>query len=85
VDNRNIGYEAIRHSYSITFSEKIKYYRLDDPEIKIDGQYAFVTGRYDIMRYVSSENRVARYNGKIRWKLVRENNFLKIMRAEYDN
>ena len=85
IENNTMNYSAILSSYRKTFAEKINYYRLQSIEIRIEGQNAFVSGVYNINRYISSENRWVRYSGKIHWKLARENDALKIMTANYDN
>ncbi len=84
VENNYMDYEAILMAYKDTFSEKIKYYKLQDISIRIEGPDAFVSGVYNIERYFSAEDQWNSYTGKIYWKLVKENDSLKIISMNYD-
>lgn len=85
VENNRLNYAAIRNAYKNTFSEKINYYMLQNMAVRIEGLNAFVSGIYNINRYLSAKDRWVRYSGKIYWKLVKENNSLKIISMNYDN
>lgn len=85
VENNRLDYTAIQNSYKNTFSEKINSYSLQDIVIRIDGLNVFVSGTYNINRYLSAKDRWVRYNGKVYWKLTKENNSLKIIGLDYDN
>ncbi|MEW6107712.1 MAG: J domain-containing protein [Nitrospirota bacterium] len=85
VENNRMNYAAIRNAYKDTFSEKINYYSVQNMDIRIEDHNAFVSGIYNVNRYLSSENRWVRYTGKIRWKLSKEKDALKIISVDYDH
>jgi len=84
VENNTMTYNDIRNAYKETFSEKINYYKILNMDIKTDNQAATVAGIYNINRYISSEDRWVKYSGKIVWKLIRENNQIRIISTNYD-
>ncbi len=84
IENGVMNYEMIRNSYRKTFAEKISAYRLHDVAIRINGQGAFVSGKYRITRKVPGNDRWKDYGGEISWQLVREDDTLKIKGADYD-
>ena len=85
IENNTMRYHDIRIAYRETFREKIADYRLQNMDIRTDGQKATVSGTYSLSRYRSSEGRWVRYSGRITWRLARENSQLKIVSTNYDN
>jgi hypothetical protein len=85
VENNRLNYTAIQNVYKETFSNKIIHYKLQDMKIRIAGPGALVSGIYDLNFLLSEENRSVSYSGKIYWKLIKENNSLKIISMNYDN
>jgi curved DNA-binding protein CbpA len=85
VENNRLNYAAIQNVYKETFSNKIIHYKLQDMKIRIAGPGALVSGIYDLNFFLSEENRSVSYSGKIYWKLIKENNSLKIISMNYDN
>lgn len=84
VENNSLTYNEIRNAYKELFREKINFYKVNEMDIRTDGQTATVSGIYNLNRYFSEQDRWIRYSGKIAWKLVRENNQLRIISATYD-
>ena len=84
VENNTMGYQDIRNAYRETFREKINYYKIENMEIKPEGQKATVSGNYIVNRYISVEDRWVKHTGKITWRLARENSQLKIVGTNYD-
>ncbi|MBI5848226.1 MAG: DnaJ domain-containing protein [Nitrospirae bacterium] len=84
VENNTLTYNEMRSAYKATFSEKINNYKISNMDIRTDGQTTTVSGTYTINRYISAEDRWARYSGKIVWKLIRENSQLRIISINYD-
>jgi curved DNA-binding protein CbpA len=84
LENNTLTYNEIRNAYSETFSEKINQYKIINMDIRTDGQTATVSGIYNINRYISAQDRWVRYSGKIVWRLIRENNQLRIISTNYD-
>jgi len=85
VENNTMGYQEIRKAYRETFREKINDYRIQNMDIRTDGQKATVSGTYSMNRYRSREGRWVRHTGRITWRLARENSHLKIVGTNYDN
>jgi ketosteroid isomerase-like protein len=85
VENNTMRYQEIRNAYRETFREKITDYRIQNMDIRTDGQKATVSGTYSMNRYRSVEGRWVRHTGRITWRLARENSQLKIMSTNYDN
>ena len=84
VENNRLHYHEMKEAYRQTFSEKIAHFRINNISIMLNGQTASVSGIYDLSRYSSAEERWIRYSGRIQWKLIRENNDLKIISMNYD-
>lgn len=85
VENGRMDYAMIRDSYKRTFSSKIAAYRLDDIDIIIERGIARVSGAYTVSRYAPSGQQMRNQRGRISWTLVKEDNTLKIMEADYDD
>jgi len=85
VENNTRGYQEIRSAYRETFREKISDYRIQNMDIRTDGQKATVSGTYSMNRYRSAEGRWVRHSGRITWRLALENSQLKIVSTNYDN
>lgn len=85
VENNTMGYQEMRIAYQETFREKITDYRIQNMDIRADGQKATVSGTYSMNRYRSREGRWVRHTGRITWRLARENSHLKIVSTNYDN
>ena len=79
----NMGYEGIRESYRKTFSEKIGHYRLQNVDIKVEGDSAFVSAKYHVDRFLSARDQWVGHSGRILWKLSKMNHTLKIVSAQY--
>lgn len=84
VENNNMTYQDIRNAYRETFREKINYYKIQDMDIRTEGQRVTVSGTYIVNRYISVEDRWVKYTGRIVWRLARENSQLKIVSTNYD-
>jgi hypothetical protein len=84
VENNRLRYDAVREAYRETFSERIKFYRVNNMTLSINGLTATVSGSYDLNRYASAEDRWIRYTGRIQWKIAKEYNELKIISVNYD-
>jgi curved DNA-binding protein CbpA len=84
VENSTMSYQDIRNAYRETFREKINNYRIQNMEIRTEGQKATVSGIYMVNRYLSIEDRWVKFTGKITWRLQRENSQLKIVSTNYD-
>ena len=84
VENNTMGYQDIRNAYRETFREKINDYRIQNMDIRTDGQKATVSGIYIVNRYISIEGRWVKHTGRITWRLARENSQLKIVSTNYD-
>ena len=84
IENNRLHYNEMKEAYRETFSEKINYYRINNMTIVLNGATANVSGIYDLNRYSSFEDRWTRYSGRIQWKIVKENNELKILSVHYD-
>jgi hypothetical protein len=84
VENNRLRYNAVREAYRETFSERIKFYKVNNMTLSINGLTATVSGSYDLNRYASPEDRWIRYTGRIQWKIAKENNELKIISVNYD-
>lgn len=84
LENNSLHYNEVREAYRQTFSEKIKFYRINNMKIMLNGINASVTGLYDMNRYSSAEDRWIGYSGKIQWKITKENNEMKIISLNYD-
>ncbi len=85
VENGRMDYAMIRDSYKRTFSAKIAVYQLNNIVIRIDGETARVSGVYTAARYSQSGERMQNHSGRISWTLAKEDNFLKILEADYDD
>ena len=85
VENGRRDYSAIRDRYKETFRFKKDGYRLRNMSIRIDGPNAFVSGIYGISFYYPTEDRWVKYGGRINWRLIKEDNALKITKMNYDN
>lgn len=84
VENNTMTYQDIRNAYRETFREKINYYKVQNMDIRTEGQKATVSGTYIVNRYISAEDRWVKYTGRIVWRLARENSQLKIVSTNYD-
>lgn len=84
VENNTLNYKEIRKRYETAFKNKIQGYDISDMDIKIDPPAAHVSGFFVITQFNTSENLWHRFNGKISWKIIRENDNLKIARINYD-
>lgn len=80
----NANYAAVRNLYKKTFQEKIEHYRLMDLKIKINDNHALVSATYNLNRYSSPKGEWLNYTGRVKWKIVKEGEALKITSAEYD-
>ncbi len=85
VENGRRDYSAIRDRYRETFRFKKDGYMLRNMSIRIDGPNAFVSGIYGISFYYPTEDRWVKYGGRINWRLIKEDNALKIIKMNYDN
>lgn len=79
----NVGYEGIRDIYRKTFSEKIGHYRLQNVDVKIAGDSAVVSAKYQVTRFLSARDQWVSHSGRILWKLSKMNHTLKIVSAQY--
>ncbi|MEC4675364.1 MAG: DnaJ domain-containing protein [Nitrospirota bacterium] len=85
IENGRRDYSSIRDRYRETFRFKKDSYRLRNMSIRIDGPNAFVSGIYRISFYYPAEARWVKYGGRINWRLIKEDNALKIIKMNYDN
>lgn len=84
VENNHLRHDDIRKAYRMAFDGKINYYQLRDLDVKYDGPAVLVSGLYSINRYTAAEDRWAKFSGRISWKIIREQNGLKILSLNYD-
>ena len=82
IENGKLTYSEMKPVYQRYFHNSRRKYMIRDVRIVEDGESVLVTAIYSVKRTTDDGERVIR--GNIRWRLVRENDFLKIVKVDFD-